>query len=169
MPSKSLFAIVPSYVMQTTKFICSSTQLCFQTFIFIYLVSRKSSTQSILFFCQFLHRKIFFRLVPIVQFSCLFAIFISLQISTYIYTSIHTEMSTSRWVYFYLFMMVLCVPFWLLFGLSNQLLNCVIWIIYDYSLENMELSFLRSFLFLTPMHCFFFLACSLSSSSPTYT
>ena len=56
------------------------------------------------------------------------------------YRNEHKTMSV-----FYLFMMVLCVPFWLLFGLSNQLLNCVIWIIYDYSLENMELF----------MHCFF--------------
>lgn len=46
---------------------------------------------------------------------------------------------------FYLFMASVIHLCWLLFGLSNQLLNCVIWIIYDYSLTHPTRS-LSSFL-----------------------
>jgi hypothetical protein len=132
-----------------------------QTFIFIYLVSENPQPNQVYSFVSFFHRKekkkifgwfLLFNSHAFLPFSSFF----TNKACKYTHPYWNEHMTMSE---FYLFMMVLCVPFWLLFGLSNQLLNCVIWIIYDYSLEKTW-----NFLFLTFKYCFFFLP----SSSPTY-
>lgn len=125
---------------------------------YFYLSRVGKFSNQFLSFCQSLHRNLrLFLLFTIHMPFCHFHLFFPLFTNKdckYTHLYIHPYWNEHKTMsVFYLFMMVLCVPFWLLFGLSNQLLNCVIWIIYDYSLENMELSYFPSFL--TPMHAFF--------------